>query len=150
MEQPVMSECPPIVAGTSGKGDANLGDLPRRFVVLEHDWPSPHFDLMIDDGQERLRTFALDRLPDNTSEPVLVPELARHRRSYLDYEGPVSGGRGSVRRIDAGRATLSQTSPERLRVVLAGVRFNGTISLERTTDQSPRGPVWRLIYQSDC
>ena len=37
-----------------------------------------------------------------TGEPVPATPNADHRLHYLDYEGEVAGGRGQVRRIDAG------------------------------------------------
>lgn len=74
-----------------------------RFVVLEHDWPSPHFDLMLEWGGV-LRSWRLTNPP---SCGEIVGEAAPdHRLAYLDYEGPVSGGRGSVKRWDAGDYAL--------------------------------------------
>jgi len=79
----------------------------RRFVVLMHDWPQPHRDLIVEPragaGADRLPTWALySELPESLSmlsdRPVsgrAVP-LEPHRREYLDYAGPVSGGRGTV------------------------------------------------------
>lgn len=80
-----------------------------RFVVLKHDWPEPHRDLIVElrdpAGSDRLPTWAL--YPE-LSDDVLFPTdrslagravtLEPHRREYLDYEGPVSGDRGSVKR----------------------------------------------------
>ena len=37
-----------------------------------------------------------------TGEPVPAAANADHRVAYLDTQGPVSGERGSVRRVDAG------------------------------------------------
>ena len=36
-----------------------------------------------------------------TATAIITP-LAEHRREYLDYEGPVSGDRGAVRRVAGG------------------------------------------------
>ena len=61
----------------------------------------PHYDLMLQRGAGGpLRTFRLAAWPV-VSRQALVP-LADHRRTYLDYEGEVSGGRGRVRRVEAG------------------------------------------------
>jgi hypothetical protein len=72
----------------------------RRYVILEHDWPTKHWDLLLDVGPV-LRAW---RLLEEPAEGVTVrAEVnADHRRFYLDYEGEVSGGRGVVRRWDAG------------------------------------------------
>jgi hypothetical protein len=76
-----------------------------RFVVLRHETPpgyprESHFDLMFERG-EALWTLAALQLPVH-GEPVVADELFEHRLAYLDYEGDVSAGRGSVRRVDAG------------------------------------------------
>jgi hypothetical protein len=76
--------------------------MPLRYVVLRHEgFGEPHFDLMIEDVRGgQLLTWRSPAWPpvDGTK---LTP-LAAHRRAYLDYEGPLSGGRGSVRRVDQG------------------------------------------------
>lgn len=73
-----------------------------RFVVLRHEGiDDPHFDLMFERSPgSALVTWRSDIWP-------LVPDtklvqLADHRRAYLDYEGPISGNRGHVRRVTAG------------------------------------------------
>jgi hypothetical protein len=55
-----------------------------------------------------------------------------HRRAYLDYEGPVSGGRGRVVRWDVGTFTLEEESGGRLVLRLAGARLTGPALLEET------------------
>ena len=74
-----------------------------RYVVLHHTGHGePHYDLMFQrpDAHE-LRTFRSSVWPITTR--TLLTPLPDHRAAYLDYEGPVSGGRGDVRRIEAGR-----------------------------------------------
>jgi hypothetical protein len=71
-----------------------------RYVVLAHDWPTPHFDLLLEaDGV--LKAWRLSGMP---AAGAAVPgePIADHRLLYLDYEGPISGDRGSVRRVAAG------------------------------------------------
>jgi len=73
-----------------------------RFVILEHDWPTPHWDLLLEAGTV-LRAWRLLADPASSQTHEIVAEAnADHRLFYLDYEGPVSGGRGAVRRWDAG------------------------------------------------
>ncbi|MEQ8845826.1 MAG: hypothetical protein RIB58_13335 [Phycisphaerales bacterium] len=101
--------------------------MPRPFptVLLRHDLPdgSHHFDWLIDrDGQGPLLTFRLDadlRTGPPSFEAVLLPD---HRRRYLDYEGPVSGGRGSVQRLWRGQGVLVVEEADRVvvRVEIAG------------------------------
>jgi hypothetical protein len=71
-----------------------------RFVILEHDHPFRHWDLLLEAGDVAL-TWRLLRppLPD---EPIAAERLPDHRLMYLDYEGPVSGDRGTVNRVASG------------------------------------------------
>jgi hypothetical protein len=96
-----------------------------RFVLLYHDCPASyvrasHWDLMLEaDGV--LRTWAIARLPRGWSnarertaamcstcppladlDRVAAERLSDHRIDYLQIEGPLSGDRGTVRRIDQG------------------------------------------------
>lgn len=98
-----------------------------RFVILEHDHPHRHWDLMLEAG-DRLRTWRLAAPPADeiTVDAEAAPD---HRHAYLDYEGPVSGGRGTVVRWDAGTFTTELDEPERLVVVLAGGRYCGRVCL---------------------
>jgi hypothetical protein len=78
-----------------------------RFVVLEHDHPVLHWDLMLEhDGQ--LRTWRLLREPVGDDHVPAEP-LPAHRLAYLDHEGPVSGDRGTVTRWDAGTYEVVDT-----------------------------------------
>jgi DNA polymerase Ligase (LigD) len=70
-----------------------------RFAVLAHDWPSPHFDLLLE-GVTNCRTW---RLATEPRGDVVAERIGDHRKDYLEYEGAVSGGRGKVTRWDGGR-----------------------------------------------
>jgi hypothetical protein len=94
-----------------------------RFTVLEHDWPMLHWDLFLEAGTV-LRAWRLLTEPA-PGRSVSVEVGANHRLLYLDYEGPVSGGRGSVRRLDAGSFTWVTDGTERVEVELRGTLFNG-------------------------
>ncbi len=93
----------------------------RRYVILRHELPLPptsscerlspaggdstargsHYDVMFE-TDEGLLTWAVERLPSvgQPRQPAL--RLPLHRTAYLDYEGPVSGDRGYVHRVQAG------------------------------------------------
>jgi DNA polymerase Ligase (LigD) len=96
-----------------------------RFVVLEHDWPAPHWDFLLEAGPV-LKAWRLLAEPRYGFD-VPVETNADHRLFYLDYEGPVSGGRGTVSRWDAG--TFEWHSTEFLRVRLYGSRLRGTATI---------------------
>ena len=86
-------------------------------VLLRHDLPdgSEHIDWMLAQdtlGTLPLLTFRLgrrlDQLPGGESLPAC--RIADHRPHYLDYEGPVSAGRGRVTRLARGSIRNWQTS----------------------------------------
>jgi hypothetical protein len=112
-----------------------------RFVVLEHDHPHLHWDLMLEaDGV--LRTWRLAEPPES-GKTVVAEALDDHRLHYLDYEGPVSGGRGEVVRWDAGEFTTVAKTPDRWEFALDGLRRKGVAVLVRSAERT-----WRLIYRT--
>lgn len=72
-----------------------------RFVILEHDHPTRHWDLLLESG-DHLRAWRLAEAPTRQGQRMTIVPLPNHRLLYLEYEGPLSGERGSVQRWDAG------------------------------------------------
>lgn len=101
-----------------------------RFVILEHDWPALHWDLMLECG-EMLRTWRLDQ-PLPTDAAFEAESLPDHRRLYLDYEGPISENRGTVRRVEGGVYSLHTDTDVELVVDLEGQTRRGRLHLRRT------------------
>ena len=79
---------------------------------------------------ESLRTWRLAGCPDGVGA-IDAEAIDDHRLAYLDYEGPVSGGRGQVRRWDRGEYEAVESTAERVVVRLVGERLRGAVSLER-------------------
>jgi hypothetical protein len=109
-----------------------------RFVILAHDWPAPHWDFLVEAGGV-LRAWRL------LGEPRLDVDIAAepnydHRLLYLEYEGPLTGGRGSVARWDNGTCSWLVDEPDRVVIVLCGAKVAGHAVLART----PRGWLFRL------
>lgn len=100
-----------------------------RYVILEHDHPSLHWDFMLESG-DVLRTWRLPAVPQR-GETVTATAAFDHRPMYLDYEGPISGNRGRVVRWDHGTFVWYQTEADRLALELDGARLRGTVVLER-------------------
>jgi hypothetical protein len=101
-----------------------------RFVVLTHDHPCLHWDFMLE-NEAVLRTWRLDQPPDSAGEITARP-LPDHRLAYLDYEGPVSGNRGEVRRWDRGEYLSVAERDEGLEIELRGEKLSGRARLWRT------------------
>ena len=99
-----------------------------RFAVLAHDWPEPHFDLFLEAGS----TLQSWKLPADFSPPARSSILlgAPHRLLYLDYEGPVSGGRGSVKRWDGGTFEWIHDRESHLEIQLHGHILSGRVLLD--------------------
>ncbi len=99
-----------------------------RFVVLTHDHPFLHWDLMLEQA-DALRTWRLKQPPD-TQGPIAAEALPDHRLAYLDYEGPVSGDRGTVTRWDAGTYEMLESTSNRIVVHFAGKKLVGVAPLK--------------------
>ncbi len=113
-----------------------------RFVVLQHQSPrGVHWDFMLQRGGA-LATWALGQEPVPHTA-ISAESLADHRLVYLDYEGPISGGRGTVARWDWGTYDSLRWDAEEVVVRLAGVRLCGEVRVTRTPDQ-PGG--WSFLY----
>ena len=98
----------------------NLGCF--RFVVLEHQLPAEsrrhsHWDLLLEQPPEwggMLLTFDVSVPPAEWGKPTLVAKLADHRAHYLDYQGPISGNRGSVTQVLEGTILWLEKTKELL------------------------------------
>jgi hypothetical protein len=110
-----------------------------RFAILSHDHPTPHWDLFLEAGSILRSWRLLAPLAVGTAAPA--EPVADHRLLYLDYEGPVSGGRGSVTRVDAGAFAWEADNPDHLTIRLTGQRFAGRLVLQRT------GAAWSCTFE---
>jgi hypothetical protein len=96
-----------------------------QFVILSHNYPHLHWDLLIEEpGREMLRTWRLKR-PPGSDAAVPAEALPDHRRMYLDYEGPISGGRGEVQRWDFGEYEALSETEDQIEIRLSGRRIAG-------------------------
>jgi len=90
-----------------------------RYVVLHHtEIDEPHYDLMLElESDSELSTWRLPHWPPAPGD-IFTP-LPKHRRSYLEYEGPVSGNRGSVKRITSGNYQIVEKTAAELTIAVA-------------------------------
>lgn len=114
-----------------------------RFVLLQHDHPFLHWDFMLEVGTV-LRTWRLLDYPA-AGQTSRAEALGDHRLTYLDYEGPVSGGRGAVERCDTGTYEAVEMVEDQCVVRLHGRRLCGLATLQRTTSDA-----WSFQYGDAC
>jgi hypothetical protein len=117
-----------------------------RFVLLRHE-PGAlevrgvHWDFMIEQGGA-LRTWSLSEEP--RPGQILRASAGRdHRLAYLDYEGPLSGGRGSVARVDGGEYELIAASETAVELQVWGDLVRGVVRLRREPDEAQS---WRFDW----
>jgi hypothetical protein len=111
-----------------------------RFVILEHDHPELHWDFMLEDGGV-LRTWRF-AAPPALGQGCAAHRLLDHRLAYLDYEGPVGGGRGNVRRWERGSYNWLRDTSDDIEVRLAGERLRGVVRLTRRS-----GDEWAVACE---
>jgi hypothetical protein len=113
------------------------GPIPVRYVVLHHTAVVPeHFDLLIHFPEAKALVTLRILTPPETW-PEVPPDAQRvpdHRLAYLTYEGPVSGGRGHVKRVATGVGEYVGAATE-----AAKCRLFGTLCCEiAIPDSTPK------------
>lgn len=71
-------------------------------------------------------------------ETLGLTVIAPHRRSYLDYQGPIGGGRGHVRRVDRGEVVIHQWRAEKMLWDVRLQHFQGQVRADMIS-----GETWR-------
>ncbi len=112
-----------------------MSEPERRFVVLHHvTREGEHWDLMLErDGV--LATWQLSVQPQSLAAvgaSILARRISDHRLAYLEYEGPVSGDRGYVQRVDAGTYRFMQQGQDRWVVGCSGQVLRGQLVIDAT------------------
>ncbi len=111
-----------------------------RFAVLHHNHPFIHWDLLLE-TPALCWTWRLLDAPQTTG-CLRAERIADHRPFYLDYEGPVSGDRGTVAQWDAGTWIWTTASPIRVMGLVSGRHWRGRITLS-----ADFAGIWRLEYE---
>ena len=134
-----------------------------RYALLRHECPAayrdgPHWDFLAErpgvDDEARLACWSLLRLPEAWLGPARAPSpavpewpsndevaatpLADHRAAYLEYEGPLSGARGDIRRVARGRVEWLRATREEVRLRLIDGERAGVATFRLV------GEAWRL------
>ena len=106
------------------------------FVLLEHTTrEGVHWDFIIQvPARESLPTWRLLQDPLTTPGDIPAEPIADHPPHFLDYEGPLREGRGSVRRLDRGAATVMSFDSPNLRAELTGNHLSGEVYITAEPD----------------
>jgi hypothetical protein len=126
-----------------GKQDGIIGDMNRKattigntsgmrmprpgerlqYAVLWHSGVDPeHFDLLLQlAGEDKLLTWRILTPMEQWAGGVTAERVADHRAVYMTYEGPISGGRGEVKRVATGAGECVAAGVGTLRVRLDGM-----------------------------
>jgi hypothetical protein len=113
-----------------------------RFVILTHDWPVPHWDFLAERNGV-LRAWRILAEPRAGVDLVAEPN-ADHRLYYLDYEGPVSGGRGTVARFESGTCEWIADTATGAELAVRGSRFVGRVTI------TLRGEGWVFRFAAEA
>ncbi len=105
-----------------------------RFVILEHDHPYLHWDLMLQVGNV-LRTWRLNA-PPRPGQVVSAIALGDHRLEYLEHEGPVSNNRGIVTRWDRGEYKGVVDENEMIAIAIRGERLAGVLRMSHLQESA--------------
>lgn len=116
-----------------------------RFTISRHEGSKEgdHFDLMVERG-DALKTWRLETTAFQF--PQAAKQVKDHRKMYLDYEGEVSGGRGTVKIWDTGDTLVDRWDEKHIRIAVAGRQLKTRLRLDKT-DEGGEGkePVWTVL-----
>lgn len=106
------------------------------FVLLEHTTrDGVHWDFIIEvPGREFLATWRLPQNPLTTSGDISAEPIAGHPPHFLEYEGSLRQGFGSVRRVDRGQASIRRFDSQALVARLSGEHLRGHIEIIAEAD----------------
>lgn len=112
-----------------------------KFVILHHTgYREEHYDFMLEAGSA-LRTWTIHSLDFGRRQEAV--QNVDHRAAYLDYEGPVSGNRGDVRRVEKGAYFLIDEDPDTIVARFEGTLMKGEFTLSRISEG-----VWELAPEN--
>lgn len=126
---------------------------PRRVVLLLHEGHgAAHIDLLMERDDGPLVTFRAPlgvklALAAGDAAAFEAERLADHRRVYLEYEGPVSNNRGTVRRLATHTLLAFAALPNALHLTVGASATPASAPSAAATDwtarPNPQG-LWRF------
>ena len=101
-----------------------------KFVIHHHVTSPPHYDLMVEKDNV-LHTWQISENSFQNfidGKSINVTMIQDHRKKYLDYEGPISCDRGTVKIFDTGEYVEISWNKDII-VQINGKLLNGKLSL---------------------
>lgn len=99
-----------------------------RFVIHYHLTEKGHFDFMIEEDDSLLTWRIKPDLFENLKNGLTIEsqQISNHSKDYINCQGPISCGRGSVKVIDAGSCKKNGGNS----LFLSGKIFHGNLDFE--------------------
>ncbi len=96
----------PISSPSSNLHPPSSPPVQLRYVILWHQGTEePHYDLMFETAPgSPLATWRSPLWP--ITSPVRLQKLRDHRRAFLDFQGNLTGDRGTVTQIESGTCQI--------------------------------------------
>ena len=79
--------------------------------------------------KSRVSSYEKNQIAYNEHRTILAEDSFDHRLIYLDYEGPISGARGIVKRFDWGTFNWLEQKDNLVAVQLSGQKITGKVKL---------------------
>ena len=113
-----------------------------KFVIHYHFTDVNHFDFMLE-NEDSLLTWRIEAdIFDDFRKGITVEALKinNHRKVYLQFQGPISCGRGYVKLIDSGNYELTDDDS----FFLSGKKFCGKVNIVNKDDS---GKIFLFTYE---
>jgi len=116
-----------------------------RFTISQHAGSAEgeHFDLFLA-VESTLKTWRLQRTIFDAPQPAT--RIDDHRLQYLDYEGPVTKNRGTVKVWDTGEYATDLWTDARVLVAVRGRRLRARLRLDAVKPGDPN--AWLIADAS--
>ena len=106
-----------------------------RFVIQKHSKAGngTHWDLMLENANSLL-TWRITTLPSGENKAINGVKIFDHDKKFLNYEGPVNNGKGSVKIYDSGKYQILEKQECYWTLRLAGRNISGIFTLKFTVE----------------
>ena len=109
-----------------------------RFVLHHHITEPDHHDLMVEHGDILLTwRIASEEIANlEKHQPVQGERIQDHHKKFLEYEGPLSPGKGRVEKIDTGTCKITSLQENSIDISINGTLLKGQLLINRNHDDT--------------